>query len=88
MKREKNQSLHKNNNFRLLVFPETEAEIPAFENALMDEFEQALKRPDCQMRVTFVFPGRSQAEAQRIGAEFTRELDHNFREVRQSWGME
>lgn len=77
----KNKKKHKNRNskrerngYRIIPFPQTEDEGPAFANEILDEVRRAGKRKDRQMRIKFAFPGRSQIEAQVIGAWFTNEL--------------
>ena len=70
-KRKKRKSHREQNNLKLLVFPESKAEMPAFRNALWREFEQSIKNQDGQLRMKLAFPGRSLAEAQRIRASLT-----------------
>ena len=72
---------------KYLVFPQTEAEIPAFEDAIMDCLMEAHKSPDGRVEMCFLFPGRSQAEAERIGVEWSRIFERNFTELREKWGI-
>ena len=83
--RKKNKSYQRP--FKTLNFPQAESEIPAFENALMEEFNIALSKGDPEVRVKFAFPGRSQGEAQRLGSEYSRLFEKNFAEVLEKWGI-
>ena len=84
-KRNKKRSVHQPT--KSLIFPLLKEDIPAFEEALWKAIEEAIKGPAGKVNVRFVFPGRSQTEAQRLGSEFTSLLEQNLQEVRESYGF-
>ena len=83
--RKKTNSHHRP--IKYIVFPQKEAEIPAFEDAIMDCLTEAHKSPNGRVKMCFLFPGQSQAEAERIGSEWSRIFERNYGELREKWGI-